>query len=114
MSSKTLKSRYKLKTRAGYFLGKNPEERMGILAKVDHFYDARSAIAHGPRKKGPNISFEDALSDGFGLARKTLLKLFCGGMPPDLEPFRDVGRRMQTSNLTFLVVPGSTWHLCVV
>ena len=78
---------YKLKTRAGYFLGKNPEERMGIVAKVDHFYDARSAIAHGLRRKGPNISFEDALADGFGLARETLLKLLCEGIPPDWNLF---------------------------
>ena len=78
---------YKLKTRAGYFLGKNPEERMGIVAKVDHFYDARSAIAHGLRRKGPNISFKDALADGFGLARETLLKLLCEGIPPDWNLF---------------------------
>ena len=78
---------YKLKTRAGYFLGKNSEERMGIFTNVDHFYAARSAIVHRLRKKEQNISFEDALANGFGLARKTLLKLLCEGIPPNWNLF---------------------------
>ena len=74
---------YKLKTRAGYFLGKNTEDRMEIFDRVKHFYDARSAIVHGPRKKGRQTSLEDAFADGFDLARETLLKLLYGGISPD-------------------------------
>ena len=41
----------KLKTRAGYFLGNDAHERMEISGKVNDFYEARSAIVHGPKER---------------------------------------------------------------
>lgn len=74
---------YKWETRAAYFLGKSAEERMEILHKVKDFYDARSAVVHGPRGRGRRISLEKALTDGFDIARGTLQKLLRNGEVPD-------------------------------
>ena len=74
---------YKLETRAGYFLGKDLKERMEIFRKVKGFYDARSAVVHGPRGRGRRISLEEAFADGYGIARGTLLKLLHDGNVPD-------------------------------
>ena len=74
---------YKLKTRAGYFLGNDAHERMEIFDKVNYFYKARSAIVHGPSGRRRRIDRKKALSDGYGIARETLQKLLHEGCAPD-------------------------------
>ena len=76
---------YKLKTRAGYLLGTNGEERIAISRKVKDFYDARSALVHGSRSRRRRIDREKALSDGRQLARETLQALLREGRAPDWD-----------------------------
>ena len=76
---------YKLKTRAGYLLGTNGEERIGIFRKVKDFYVARSALVHGSRARRKRIDLWKALSDGRQLARETLLVLLRDGRDPDWD-----------------------------
>ena len=65
--------RYKLGTRAGYFLGDNALERNRIFDIAKRFYDKRSEIVHGSRTSIEEL--ERTSSEGFELARDTLLKL---------------------------------------
>ena len=74
---------YKLKTRAGYFLGNDAQERMEIFGKVNDFYEARSAIVHGPKRRRRRIDHKRALSDGYGIAHETLQKLLHEGCAPN-------------------------------
>ena len=79
---------YKLETREGYFLGNNAHERMEILGKVKNFYEARSAVVHGPRRSRRGrrgVDLENALSNGLHLARETLQALLRGGSNPDWD-----------------------------
>ncbi len=76
---------YKLETRAGYLLGTNGEERIGIFRKVKDFYGARSALVHGSRARRKRIDLGKALSDGRQLARDTLLALLRDGSAPDWD-----------------------------
>ena len=65
--------KYKLATRAGYFLGSNAEDRVRMFKEIRQFYNIRSAIIHGR-----NPSREDtatALEQGFEVARDTFFKL---------------------------------------
>lgn len=72
---------YKLSTRAGYFLGIDAKQRIEIYDKVSKFYNARSYIVHGERKrKRPDL--EQAFVDGYDLARRTLSELLCQGNRP--------------------------------
>ena len=73
---------YKLSTRAGYFLGTDAERRIEIYDKVSKFYNARSYIVHGERKrKRPDL--EQAFVDGYDLARSTLSELLCQKNKPE-------------------------------
>ena len=78
---------YKLATRAGYLLGRTPEERIAIFEKVAEFYDTRSAIVHGPSNKKQRklryADFERACADGCDLACSTLSELLLQGRFPD-------------------------------
>ena len=76
---------YKLKTRAGYLLGTDGEKRMEIFHKVRDFYEARSALVHGARRRRKQIDFEKALSDGRQLAQDTLLTLLRRGRTTDWD-----------------------------
>ena len=74
---------YKLRTRAGYFLGNNSEERVNIFENVKCFYNVRSKIVHDPEKAGDRDLIREVSSTGFDLARQTLLKLVYEGRPAD-------------------------------
>ena len=76
---------FKLATRAGFFLGIDGDERMEIFRKVKDFYDARSALVHGPRGGRRRIDFGKALSDGRQLAQETLMALLRDGISPDWD-----------------------------
>ena len=69
--------KYKLATRAGYFLGPDAEDRTRIFKAVGRFYRVRSDIVHG-RNTGHDEA-KEALEDGFEVARDTFLKLLRGG-----------------------------------
>ena len=81
--------RYKLATRAGCLLTDDPDERLDIFKQMTSFYDARSTIAHGDRRKSrqnkrkPDGDPRTIADSGFVLACKTLRKLFELGDFPD-------------------------------
>ncbi len=77
--------RYKLRTRAGYFLGSNANERNIIFARVGRFYDARSAIVHGSTCSRQRL--EQASSEGFEVAKDTLFKLLRTRNAPSSDTF---------------------------
>ena len=64
---------YKLGTRAGHFLGYDAEERMKTFHVIKELYASRSGIVHGRRTDYQEL--ERAFTDGFEVARETLLKL---------------------------------------
>ena len=74
---------YKLATRAGYFLGSNPEERNEIFDSVKAFYRTRSSIIHGGTKNIDEI--KTIFNNGFDLARDTLLKLLRMDLSPNWD-----------------------------
>ena len=73
--------RYKLATRAAYFLGETGEERQGIYAAMTDFYRARSRIVHGTALSDQAAT--KAIDSGFDIARRTLKKLVMEGAPAE-------------------------------
>lgn len=73
---------YKLKTRAGFFLGSNSQERTEIFRDMGRFYDVRSRVAHG---SSGTDEFRDELAIGLDLAKRTLAKMMLEGEPPDWQ-----------------------------
>ena len=77
---------YKLRVRAGFFLGKGSEERQEIFRKVGRFYEARSAAVHGgTRRRRRQLDPAEALSDGIAIAQDTLLAVLRLGHTPDWD-----------------------------
>ena len=90
--------KYKLGTRAGYFLGNNAPERTRTFDIIKRLYDRRSDIVHGRRTTREEL--EQTSSEGLEVARDTIFKLLhteitgdrqqfwntlvmTGGMPPE-------------------------------
>ena len=66
------------------FLGGDEEERSRTKREVKHFYDVRSAIIHGPRDERKKQLLEErpeALRNGSGLARRSVIKVLEEGLP---------------------------------
>ncbi len=76
---------YRLATRAGHYLGDESNERLRIFGQIRRFYDARSAVVHGSSGRRTRVSQREALSEGFQIARMTLIKLLEHGHPPDWD-----------------------------
>lgn len=74
---------YKLATRAGYFLGSDPEQRKRIFNCVRKFYKVRSKIVHG--KETSTKELKETFEDGFALACNTLFKSLSTGYPCDWD-----------------------------
>ena len=75
---------FKLKMRAACFLESTIDGRSKVFETVKTLYDLRSAIVHGNNKKqGTTKQREETFQLGFGIARKTLLKLIQEGTPKD-------------------------------
>lgn len=81
--------KYKLATRAAWFLEKNSQGRVETFNKVRKFYDTRSSVVHNDRGKSNKKSEQYAqniaeqFNQGFDLARRTLFKLLRDGRPSD-------------------------------
>ena len=75
---------YKLRVRAGFFLGNNSDERQGIFNRVGKFYEARSAVIHGGTRRR-RVAPGAALSDGLAVARNTLIALLRLGHAPNWD-----------------------------
>ena len=68
---------------AGFLVG-NDEVQFRVKKVVEHFYDVRSAIIHGPRNdKKMRLLQEkkEAFDGGFDLARRSLFKMLRDGTP---------------------------------
>ena len=76
---------YKLGTRAAHYLGTTGEERIQIFRRIKDFYSARSALVHGSRGRSRRIDLGKGLSDGWQLARGTLLALLRDGKAPEWD-----------------------------
>ena len=72
---------YKLATRAGWFIGTGPEDRLQTFEQVRSFYGVRSNLIHRGSVP-PKASLEQARNDGSELALKTLLELLRRGSLP--------------------------------
>lgn len=67
---------YKLKTRAAYLLGRDSEKRMEIADDIQQFYELRSRIAHGSRRRSRRTEDGQEISRrAFALARDTFIAL---------------------------------------
>ena len=75
----------KLGTRAASFLETSPEDYKKVLQDVQEFYSVRSAIVH-KRKKPPSVEEkEKAFTQGFKVARRSVVKLLQEGYPSDWD-----------------------------
>ena len=74
---------FKLKTRAAYFLETSTEGRQRVFRDVKQLYNARSAIVHRRKKPPAAEAISDALTRGFEVARRSVVKLLRDGPPPD-------------------------------
>ncbi len=73
---------YKLRTRASFFLGTNPQERASVFRDMGKFYDTRSRVAHGSSETD---ELRDDLALGLNLAKRTLTKMMREGEPSDWQ-----------------------------
>ena len=74
---------FKLKTRAAFFLEASTEGRRQVFRDVEQLYNARSAIVHRRKKRPSPETISDALTRGFKVARRSVVKLLRDGPPPD-------------------------------
>ena len=73
-----------LQKKVASFLEDNDEVQSRVKKAVEHFYNVRSAIIHGPkddRKKRLLKEKNEAFDEGFDLARRSLFKMLQGGPP---------------------------------
>ncbi len=76
---------FKLKMRAATFLETSTAGRVQVLRDVKKFYDVRSGIVH-KRKKPPSAEVkEQAFTQGFKVARRSVIKLLQDGSPADWD-----------------------------
>ena len=77
--------KYKLATRAAWFLEKNSPGRVETFNKVRKFYDTRSSVVHSHKKQANNYDqqLSEQFKQGFDLAHRTLFKLLREGRPLD-------------------------------
>lgn len=81
------KGRYiskQLQEKVAGFLGGDGEAQSQIRETMEHFYDVRSAIIHGPRDGKKRHLLEEkneAFNAGFSLARRSLFKMLREGSP---------------------------------
>ena len=71
--------RYKLATRASYFLEDNAGDRQATYDTISALYDLRSSTVHGRRRLRQDE--EGVVKGGFDIARRTLSKLALEGGP---------------------------------
>ena len=74
---------FKLKTRAACFLETDTYRRLQVYRDVGKLYQARSGIVHRKRKSSSAQAKADAFDKGFGVARRTVVKLLQDGPPSD-------------------------------
>ncbi len=74
--------RYKLGTRAAFFLGCNPRERHQIFGDLSKFYSKRSDMIHARKNNG---NAQSIFGSGFHIARLTLEKLLEIGTPSNWD-----------------------------
>ena len=75
---------YKLRTRSACFLESETTKRNQVFKQVGDFYDERSKIVHdASRRRNTRSSRETAFSNGFDIARRSLIKLIREGHPED-------------------------------
>ena len=74
--------RYKLGTRAAFFLGRSPHERRQIFDDLRKFYSKRSTMIHG---RGNDSDAQSNFGRGFHIARRTLEMLLESGLPSDWD-----------------------------
>ena len=78
---------YKLSTRAGWYLGSCPKERLRVRKEISDLYENRSAIVHSGKLKKSDQSKEHEIREkALDIARETLLKhLARGNVPGDSD-----------------------------
>ena len=74
---------FKLKIRAACFLKSDTQARERVFKDVGDLYDARSGIVHRRTKQLSAETKRDAFNKGFGVARRSVVKLLREGSPPD-------------------------------
>ena len=80
---------YKLSTRAGWYLGKEANERLQIRKTISDFYGLRSAIVHGAQDKRSNRESETH-NQALDIARKTLLMHLARGSMPGNQHWPEI------------------------
>ncbi len=73
---------YKLRTRAGFFLTCELNERRKVFQYLRKFYEKRSSIIHG---RGNENDAQEIFRLGFHIAKRTVDKLLEGGFPDDWD-----------------------------
>ena len=74
-----------LEERVAGFLGIDAESRDRIGKNARAFYDARSAIVHNRSAEATPFTNGAAFVTGFELARRSLFKMLCEGVPEDWD-----------------------------
>ena len=74
-----------LEERVAGFLGIDAESRDRIGKNARAFYDARSAIVHNRSAEATPFTNGAAFVTGFELARRSLFKMLCEGVPDDWD-----------------------------
>ena len=73
-----------LQKKVAGFLEGSDEVQSRVKEAVEHFYDVRSAIIHGPKNERKKRLLEEkkkAFDAGFGLTRRSLFKMLRDGLP---------------------------------
>ena len=83
---------HKMRTRASWFLGRDPEDRVRVMESVRDFYRVRSEIVHKGKRKASAERYREAFDTGFDIAARTLFKLLRNGPPGNWEELVIAGR----------------------
>lgn len=83
---------HKMRTRASWFLGRDAEDRVGVMKSVAEFYNVRSEIVHRRKRKPSPERYREAFNTGFDIAARTLFKLLKEGPPCDWEKLVIAGK----------------------
>ena len=84
---------HKMRTRASWLLGTDPESRLRVMKSVAEFYGIRSEIIHNRKRQAPAERYRAAFDTGFDIAARTLFTLLEAGPPRDWEELVITGDR---------------------
>ena len=75
-----------------WFLGRDAEDRVGVMKSVAEFYNVRSEIVHRRKRKPSPERYREAFNIGFDIAARTLFKLLKEGPPRNWEELVIAGK----------------------